>query len=103
MKLKVADLSIEEDGVASGLAEVVRSRTRALGVELIAVRSAGHSDRSSVFKNAVAERGEIRASTFRLSKAIPEDARLRGTVPLPSRQATQQGASMAELAASSAD
>ena len=40
---------------------------------------------------------------FGLSKAIPEDARLRGTVPLPSRQATQQGASMAELAASSAD
>jgi hypothetical protein len=54
-------------------------------VELIVVRSAGHSDRSSVFKNDMAERGEIRASTFWPSQG-PQ-------FPLVTRQATQTGAS----------
>ena len=45
MKLKVADLSIEEDGVTSGLAEVVRAHARVLVLELIAVRSAATPSR----------------------------------------------------------
>ncbi len=51
---------MEKDGVASELADTVRARAQVLGVELIAVVSAGQSDCLFVFKNARAARGEIR-------------------------------------------
>jgi hypothetical protein len=63
----------------------VRVRARALGVELIAVRSAGHSDCSSVFKNDRAEPGEIRWKHLWPSQS-PQ-------FPLATRQAIQEGAS----------